>query len=281
MRFAITSDIHLPKEITRTTNLYSQCGYTDSFYLDFEEKVKNLTPSNIDVFIVCGDFTWNYLYFKPSMSWPFNLHLELLKEFRSWLHEDIPLIFIKGNHDFWLNTYIRSKDGKLLFDEEKYANFLYDEFKLIDDAVEFITEELNVFGEVIELGRNIYLLENTGMMIKDCFIYGFPYYEKKYLNIPWSKYKDLLILNFKNALDQVKKQSNLNEPIKTILCHHAEPPALRFIQAFYDPSCEIRGFFWGHHHNIKNELIKKLNQYGPYKCIMPEKIGWNIYVEEI
>ncbi|MHA1148929.1 MAG: hypothetical protein ACTSR8_11885 [Promethearchaeota archaeon] len=56
--------------------------------------------------------------------------------------------------------------------------------------------------------------------------------------------------------------------------------ALIFILSFYKPSYEIKGFFWKHYHNIKNEFIKKINQYVPYDYSMPEKIGWTIHKEE-
>jgi len=277
MNLAIISDIHYPMEVSQKTILYSKCGYTDAFYTNLREDLNALKPDDIDVFIVCGDFFWDYVYFAGHSNWDFTLHIYKLQELRSFLDKNIPIVFIEGNHDIWFDTYIFSDEGEMYLDIIEFDSFLSRHLK--GDFVNTIIETLPGTEDTIEIGRNMYLLKNNGMVINDAFIYGFPYYEKRASR--WSDYKGKLIDSFNDSLQEVIDSGELETPIKTVLCHHTHPPALKFVQAFNQPLVDIRAFYWGHFHNITQDFIDKLEPHGPYQCVMPEKNNLKLQIYAI
>ncbi len=283
MKLAIISDIHFPNEITRMTFLNSECGYNKSFYTTLEDELKSLSSEDIDVFIVCGDFCWDYYYFQPFPDWDFQLPFLKIQEFRSLIDASIPIVFIEGNHDAWFNKYIFTKEGKAYFNAEEFQKILVDRYGLKSSLLRGIIENLQIKGENdVKIGDNIHFLRNDGLIVDDTFIYGFPFYKKQELQIKFSAFKEKLVQDFFNCLEL--KANSIDEdklPIKTILCHHVHPPALKFVQAFRNPMCDIKAFYWGHYHNVSQDFINKLKNHGPYRCVMPEKNNLKLQIYEI
>ncbi len=274
MKLAIISDIHYPMEVSRRTILYGDCGYSDNFYSNLHEDLSALSPDDIDAFIHCGDFYWDYVYFASS-EWDFSEHIFKLQELRNTIHKDIPIIFIEGNHDVWFENYIFSDGKDMYLDIDSFDSFLSQHLK--GEIVNAIIETLPGEEETIEIGQNMHLMRNSGIVIDDTYVYGFPYYDKRAMT--WSVIKGKLIDDFNIGINKVIDKGELEPPIKTVLCHHVHPPALKFVQAFNQPSVDIKAFYWGHFHTVGQHFLDKHVPHGPYQCVMPEKnnLSFQIY----
>lgn len=277
MKLAIISDIHYPMEVSRNTILYGECGYSDSFYNSLHKDLSALKPDDIDVLIICGDLFWDYVYFAAPSEWDFPLHISKLQELRQIVHKDIPIIFIEGNHDIWFDTYIFSEDGKMYLDIDTFDSFLSQYLK--GDVVNAIIEILPGDDDTITIGHNMYLLKNSGMVIDDTYVYGFPNYDKR--AITWSVLKGKLIEDFNMGVKSVIENGELESPVKTVLCHHVHPPSLKFVQDFNQPSVDIKAFYWGHFHTIGQDFLEKHAPHGPYRCVMPEKNNLKLQIYKI
>lgn len=128
MRVAILSDLHYPAFLTKQISFDTKHGYSSTFYHNLQLSFQNFDPATLDGVIINGDFAWDLttLVSMPIKTdrWDLiNAPLYYLITVRQWLHPAIPLIFIKGNHDSWLNSYIYEKENDLWLDWGLYSRF--------------------------------------------------------------------------------------------------------------------------------------------------------------
>ncbi|MFX0102613.1 MAG: metallophosphoesterase [Candidatus Hodarchaeota archaeon] len=283
MKLAITSDIHFPPEITSKTILFTRCGYLDDFYIELKKEIQFFSPRDIDAFIVCGDFFWDYRYFihipYVPPDWGFyNAPILMLREFRKDLHEQIPLIMIEGNHDYWFQRYIHSHDGNGFLDIGDYKRFLKDYFGLDEKQAQ---NTVDLLGGDVKIGNNMFLLKNEGMLVKDVLVYGLNFYNKEESTVPWPEIKKELTQKYFGTIESFLRTQDVDIPLKVVLCQHEHPTDSTLVESFSHPSCEVKVFFWGHNHTVSDAFIERLSRRGPYRCVMPEKNDFKIIIKEI
>lgn len=286
MKLAVISDIHYPANITQKTILASLCGYTDDFYWRLEDNVQELSPDTINVFIMNGDFYWDVRYFARTPIIPpdwnfYNEHIERLKDFRKMLHKDIPLIIIEGNHDYWYQKYIFSDNGRCFLDKDSYFNHLIQEWRLNEGQIQKIFDLLDFDNGKMEIGNNIYLLQNEGLLINNTYIYGIPYYDREKAILTWANFRSEIIEQYEKNLEKIlaeSGESNLN----IIICQHEAPQTPKlYYSLFKKPKTTIKYFFWGHKHTVKLDFIEKIKKFGSFQCVMPEVNQFKLQIYEI
>ena len=287
MKFAITSDLHFPQNISRQTILYADSGYNDAFYESLEQQIKKFQPKTIDAFIIDGDFYWDYKEFAPipiippQNQWNFyNMFIFQLVAMRQWLHREIPLILIEGNHDPWFETCIYSENGETFVNLTHYADFLIFHYRLTEFQASKVVELLprnSSHKNRFEIGQNMHLLRNSGILIQNTFIYGFPYHNEKIDHISWKEHRDVMIEVFQKKVAQIQKKQSAKSRIPILICHHEQPKTPKIIlNRLNGKKHDIVGFFWGHWHGVSDDYIAKLSSFGKFHNIMPEKNNWII-----
>ena len=287
MKFAITSDLHFPKSISQQTILYSDSHYHDEFYDEFEQRIRQFSPMEIDAFIIVGDFYWDYTDFAPvpiippQNQWNFyNMFLYQLIAFRQWLDASIPLILIEGNHDPWFETCVYSENGTTFLNITHYIDFLIYHYKLSEFQAHKVvallpqnTQDENRF----EIGTSMYLLRNAGMLIGDAYIYGFPYHNQEQDPISWREFRDTMIKTYQRTVSQVHRVQKSESSPKIVACHHSQPKTPK--KLYHDLACkgyQLQGLYWGHWHSVSSDYINSLKKNGNIVNVMPEMNGWQI-----
>ncbi|UYP46055.1 hypothetical protein NEF87_002340 [Candidatus Lokiarchaeum ossiferum] len=292
MKIAIISDLHFPKNISQQTILYSESGYTDAFYESIEEQIKKFQPNNIGAFIIDGDFYWDYKEFAPlpiippNNQWNFyNMFIFQLVAMRQWLHSEIPLILIEGNHDPWFETCVYSKNGEAFVNLTHYADFLIVHYKLTEFQANKVIELLprnSSHKNRFEIGSNMHLLRNSGILIQNFYIYGFPYHNKELDNTTWKEHRETMIEIFLKKVAQIQKKRHNKSAMPILVCHHGQPKTPKiFFEQLNGKKQDIIGIFWGHWHGVSDEDVAKLRISGKFYNVMPEKNSWNIPIFEI
>lgn len=294
MRLAIISDTHYPWSLTKITVLASQFGYTEQFYSNLEQFFKHM-GKEVDALLFCGDFTWDLSTFPFSKEvieqinpmWFFYPFVQLAF-IRNWVSEDIPLIFVEGNHEYWFDwtrTLGNNAEGSLHVNVEQLQLHLI----RMNLSEEKITEILEKFDDVFDytrdyrknsqfIGNNIYLLRNSGVQVGDYHFYGLPWYEKNSKSKSWSQILYELIGKYQNYIENVVLNSTSQD---MIILHHRNPPSLDFIQSLNHPEVDIKAFYYGHYHGMEDNLMDKYEKNGPYVCVMPEKNGFHPTILDI
>ncbi|MFX1255743.1 MAG: metallophosphoesterase [Promethearchaeota archaeon] len=296
MKLAVISDIHYPTSITRNTFLYSKCGYKDAFYLDLEQSIKSLDPEEVEGFIVCGDFYWDIRYFLPMpyngnnpaagrwiteflgqipLDWSFYTnHWDYITTFRSWLHQTIPLFFVEGNHDFWIDC-VFSQDNRLYISETAFSNHLMSDFYLNLEQSNSVIKLLDFNNGKVELGENVRILKSNGAFLEDFYLYGFPYVTDDKDEAIYNRFRQ-------HILDLVPNvNSNSSEKLKTIIFHHKHPtkPGY-FMDLARNLQIDLKAFFWGHQHVGVQHSIHQISEFGSYVCVMPETNNFKLQLYE-
>ena len=283
MRLAIISDTHYPWSLTKITVL-SKFGYSEQFYKNLEEFFKKNTE-NLDALIFCGDFTWDLSSFpfsnevieKINPMWFFYPFVQL-GFIRQWVKQEIPILIIEGNHEFWFDWAQSPADrtkGSLYLNVELFQLHLI-RMGLSQDKITEILEQLDDVSDYSRdyrnntqfIGNNIHLLKNSGIMIGDYHLYGMPWYEKDSASKSWSQIRYELIGKYQQYIEDVVLKSSSED---MLIFHHRNPPSNDFLQSLKHPKVEIKGFFYGHYHGMDDALIDKFERFGPYVCVMPEK----------
>ncbi len=322
---AITSDLHYPWDITENTFLQEKCGYAQEFYRDFEIQLQSLPAHNVQALILGGDLYWNYkhtfnylqrLKQKPhrllqgkifghnilhSPVGPLKLLNDICYKFikiRNLVPQDIPILLIEGNHDYWFDSFIFSNQGTLYIDLNFYRDFFKRRFNFPSSLITKILSDLkmeikkskdsqNQYDNTesydensLTLGNNMYLLRNSGLSVGKFFIYGFPFYDPADFGQGWNPFKNALIETFRkkiNTSQQIARENKKTIPKKAILCHHRHPISKDFVEEFKNKEkYKIKGLFWGHYHEISNKYFQQIQQNTLNRCIMPEKNKFQI-----
>ncbi len=284
MRLGIISDLHYPWSLTKITILAEKYGYTEQFYKDLEYFYKNQSEK-LDVLIFCGDFTWDLSTFpfskqvikKINPMWFFYPFVQL-GFIRQWVNKEIPIIIVEGNHEFWFDLTrvpVEHPNGSLYLNVELLQLHLL-RMNLSEEKITEILEKLDdVFDYTRDyrnntqfIGNNIYLLRNTGIQLGDYHFFGFPWYEKDTKSKSWSQIRYELIGKYQKYIEESVLQSASQD---IIILHHRNPPSLDFIQSLRHPEIEIKSFYYGHWHGIRNSQMDEYERNGAYVCVLPEK----------
>jgi predicted phosphodiesterase len=276
MRLGIISDTHYPWALTKITVLAS-LGYSEQFYSNLEHFFKNL-DNKIDVLVFCGDFTWDLSSFpfskgvveKINPMWFFYPFIQLAF-IRSWINKEIPIIMVEGNHEYWFNwtqSSVNTTKGNLYLNLELLQLHLI-QMNLSHEKITEIMEKLDYafnytrdsLNNTQFIGNNIYLLRNNGIQIGDYHFYGIPWYEKKDNSKSWSQIRYEILGKYEQY---VERNVTISASKNMIILHHRNPPSINFVQSFKKPEIEIKAFFYGHMHGIKDSLVVSYEKNGSY-----------------
>lgn len=318
MKMAIISDLHYPQTITMQTKLRAECHYQESFYSDLDREVAKLTPAQIDAFLINGDFAWDFKYLSPLPIIPtdwniYNSHIYHLIKFRGLLHHEIPLLFVEGNHEFWMNTYIHEYEGTVVLNLADYHHFLTSTYLLSKKQADKVLSTLRMSlqlssdEEEISLGSNIFFLQGSGKKVKNFLVYGF---SSKATNLDFRRHKNLskpensafhqTILSIRNPPGRSLKNKvlthisllkpNSNRSISTpsdppaslvpvIICSHLPPQNPKgFLKKIGNSTHHIHKIFWGHWHGVSEDQLKRIQDAGPFQCVLPEKNAFTFQI---
>ncbi|MBD3188190.1 hypothetical protein GF325_15250 [Candidatus Bathyarchaeota archaeon] len=288
MHVALTSDLHFPAALTKRTILHTRCGYTQEYYDSLQARFENLDHKETRAVVICGDFHWDYLalmsFFRNESIDFYNSPLAMLQEVRIWLDARIPLVLVKGNHDYWFDGIVKlgSVENELVVDADAHEESLRIRYRASASMAKQARVSLEETLDGFSLGANMFLLKNKGILLDEkCYMYGFPYYNKRELPVPWSQFKQKLIHAFRQDVETNLGNGTRDIPVPALLCHHCQPPAKKFVQDFSHPAIDVIGFYWGHYHTVSDDYIHGYETHGPYQCVLPEKNQFNFLLQDI
>ncbi|WP_457559713.1 metallophosphoesterase [Candidatus Harpocratesius sp.] len=287
MRVAILSDLHYPAILTKQIHLDAKHGYNSTFYRNLQLSFQNFDPASISGVIINGDFVWDLTTVVPM---PIKINeLDLINVpiyyliiVRQWLHPAIPLIFIKGNHDSWMNSYIYEKDNDLWIDWELYSRFLMEHYKfsknIIQKIIKMAYDTFNLplsMCNCIKVASNCHILQNSGIWINKTLIYGLS--DNFYLRFLQNHNKALESLqSLLSSKLQPKSRSSI------FLFSHFSPnyifSIIKKIKEQYYPNLH---FFWGHRHNIELGLLNDIISHDFLHSTLPEHHNFQFFFFEI
>ncbi|MBN2155752.1 MAG: metallophosphoesterase [Candidatus Lokiarchaeota archaeon] len=294
MRLALISDSHYPWKLTKLSVLASHYGYTESFYSNLELFYSQISTFEVDALIINGDFGWDLFSFpfsenileKMDPMWYFYPFVQV-SIVRNLVDERIPLIFTKGNHDFWFELVVNpiNDNGtkELYLDIRKFEHYLQQfalsrtkNTQIFQTIVDYFGDSPVGMDSKIKLGENIILLHNSGMCLRDVLLYGLPWYEKNDSIKSWTMYKQEIVHDYISFVQYAQNKMN---PNKIIILQHRNPPTMNFIKEFN--TTHLHYFCYGHWHGISDFMVEKYMKYGHYVCVMPEKNQFKPVILEV
>ncbi|GIQ81651.1 hypothetical protein KIPB_002642 [Kipferlia bialata] len=297
----ITSDMHYPQLIT--DEIFQ---YPAEWYSQMPGAILRHRP---DIFIHCGDFHWMLSLLNMAgdtikqMALSVQDILVYLVQFCNSLPADLPKVFVKGNHDFWLGTFVRHctpKDPKrvrdmvgdgLVLDGYSYVSWVQGLVRhrnvimpprdcelVVERIAHTLRQEYDPSTFLVPIPvSNVHLLDNR------CGVYQ---------TRRGGKIGVVGCETLPSAVDvcagmgEILRDANvpLSDPMPVAVCVHNPSarglPSLTQTTAaikthLSDAGCECMGIYWGHLHKRSGaQFVQRLAREGldmqGWMCVMPE-----------